>query len=184
VTLTGRSPGRAVAGYAAAAGADLVVSATHGHGFLTRLVLGSVAADLLRGAPCSFLCVPGSAASHAAARETVAARPLRETVPSTAWETAVERLSDRHAGHLCALALADAHGNAGSEVGPLPLASVGYAAEARTLVLTFGKTPAETPQLTYVVRGVTAVDRHVEPDGTVRVLEVVGADGSALLRFL
>jgi nucleotide-binding universal stress UspA family protein len=71
VTLTGRSPGRAVAGFAAAAGADLVVSATHGHGFVARLVLGSVAAELLRGAPCSFLCVPGSATTHAAARETV-----------------------------------------------------------------------------------------------------------------
>lgn len=189
VTLSGRSPGRAVVGFALAAGADLVVSATHGHGFLARLVLGSVATELLRGAPCSFLCVPGSAAAHAAARETAAARLLRETVPSTEWASALDRLSERRAGHPCALASGDARESASGEgasgeVGPLPLAGIGYAPDARTLVLTFGATPAATPQLTHVVRGVTAVDTHVEPDGTVRVLEVAGADGSALLRFL
>lgn len=63
VALVGHSPGASLTDFAVAWGADLVVSAKHGHGTLTRLALGSVAADLLHDAPCSFLCVPAPAAS-------------------------------------------------------------------------------------------------------------------------
>jgi nucleotide-binding universal stress UspA family protein len=64
LTLEG-APGRIVSEFARAVQADLVVSATHGYGFLHRLVVGSVAAELLRTAPCSYLCVPGTALARA-----------------------------------------------------------------------------------------------------------------------
>jgi nucleotide-binding universal stress UspA family protein len=57
-------PGKSLVDFAEASAADLIVSATHGYGFMNRLMLGSVATDLLRHAPCSLLCVPGSAVSH------------------------------------------------------------------------------------------------------------------------
>ncbi|HEY9479521.1 MAG TPA: universal stress protein, partial [Gemmatimonadaceae bacterium] len=59
VVLSGR-PGSALVDFAASSNADLVVSGTHGYGFFNRLVLGSVATQLVRGAPCSVLIVPGS----------------------------------------------------------------------------------------------------------------------------
>lgn len=59
-------PGKALVDFAEASAADLIVSATHGYGFLNRIMLGSVATDLLRHAPCSLLCVPGAAVSHVA----------------------------------------------------------------------------------------------------------------------
>jgi nucleotide-binding universal stress UspA family protein len=58
----------ALIAHAKAVDADLIVLATHGYGFLRRAVLGSVAADLVRRAPCSLLIVPGSARTLAAAR--------------------------------------------------------------------------------------------------------------------
>ncbi|HYO16936.1 MAG TPA: universal stress protein [Thermoanaerobaculia bacterium] len=42
----------------AEAGADLVVLGTHGLGGFDRMVIGSVAADVVRHAPCSVLVVP------------------------------------------------------------------------------------------------------------------------------
>jgi universal stress protein E len=42
----------------AESGADLVVLGTHGLGGFDRLVIGSIAADLVRHAPCSVLVVP------------------------------------------------------------------------------------------------------------------------------
>jgi nucleotide-binding universal stress UspA family protein len=48
--------------------ADLVACATHGYGFFRRAILGSVAATLIRTAPCSVLSVPGHAQTVAAAR--------------------------------------------------------------------------------------------------------------------
>ena len=64
VALVSGNPGAAVCDYAEASGADLVVSSTHGHGVVTRLSLGSVAAQLLRDTPCSYLCVPGRHATR------------------------------------------------------------------------------------------------------------------------
>ena len=62
-------PGKALVDFAEASAADLIVSSTHGYGFLNRILLGSVATDLLRHAPCSLLCVPGSAVSHVPERQ-------------------------------------------------------------------------------------------------------------------
>lgn len=45
----------------AEAGADLVVLGTHGLGGFDRMVIGSVAADVVRHAPCSVLVVPPAA---------------------------------------------------------------------------------------------------------------------------
>ena len=67
VTLTGRA-GVALADFAEATKADLVVSGTHGWGFFNRLILGSVATDLLHRAPCSALIVPGAAVRRAEGR--------------------------------------------------------------------------------------------------------------------
>lgn len=64
VSLVSVGAGAAICDYAEAAGADLVVSSTHGHGVIARLAPGSVAAQLLRDAPCSYLCIPGRHAAR------------------------------------------------------------------------------------------------------------------------
>jgi nucleotide-binding universal stress UspA family protein len=51
--------------------ADLVVMATHGHGGYQRMLLGSVAATIVREAPCSVLLVPPSAAFGDAVADAV-----------------------------------------------------------------------------------------------------------------
>jgi nucleotide-binding universal stress UspA family protein len=44
--------------------ADLIAAGSHGYGFITRLVVGSVTSKLLRGAACAVLVVPPDAAPH------------------------------------------------------------------------------------------------------------------------
>jgi nucleotide-binding universal stress UspA family protein len=185
VRLTGPSPGRAVIDFAAASSADLVVSATHGHGFFTRLVLGSVATELLRGAPCSFLCVPGAAATHASSRAGAAAPGLRsQSIASEHWGDALGRLAERMAGQPCALALAEARGAARHEIGALRLASIAYSPPGRVAGFAFGAPGADGPHLTHAVRDVTAVDWLVDASGVVRAVHVAGTEGEATLRFL
>jgi nucleotide-binding universal stress UspA family protein len=70
ITLRGHL-GHALVDFATSKNVDLVVSGTHGYGFFNRLILGSVAKQLVHGAPCSVLAVPGSAAIRAATREHV-----------------------------------------------------------------------------------------------------------------
>ncbi len=62
VMLEGNASDQLVS-FARSSDADLVVLSTHGYGFLRRMILGSVAATIVRSAPCSVLCVPGSARS-------------------------------------------------------------------------------------------------------------------------
>ncbi len=66
-----------IVGAARAEGADLVVMSTHGHGGFERLVVGSVAATVVREAPCSVLLVPPTAAFGDAIAEAV----LSQTAP-------------------------------------------------------------------------------------------------------
>lgn len=75
VLLT-RHPGAALLDFVVAVQADLVASGTHGYGFMNLLLLGSVAVDLLRGAPCSLLCVPGSPVSRVSAHPSSADSPV------------------------------------------------------------------------------------------------------------
>lgn len=53
--LHGGSPARAIVDYAAGIGAGLIVMSTHGRTGLRRVVLGSVAADVVRSATCPVL---------------------------------------------------------------------------------------------------------------------------------
>jgi nucleotide-binding universal stress UspA family protein len=60
-TLSTGGPAHVIAEVAQAAGADLIVSGTRGHGQISGLLLGSVTHRLLHIAPCPVLAVPAKA---------------------------------------------------------------------------------------------------------------------------
>ena len=76
-TVTGQ-PGSTISAEAAAWDADLVVLGSHGRTGLTRIVLGSVARDVLQHAPCSVVVVRRHAEPVRLARRApaVSVRPL------------------------------------------------------------------------------------------------------------
>ena len=68
-------PAAVIAETAEEAGADLIVMGTHGRTGLTRVIMGSVAEDVLRRAPCPVLTVrspvPVAAEERAASHEAL-----------------------------------------------------------------------------------------------------------------
>ncbi len=72
IHLTGNAAEQ-LAQFATDVDADLIVTATRGLNFMRRLLVGSVATALLRGSPCSVLCIPGSARTHAVAESAAGA---------------------------------------------------------------------------------------------------------------
>jgi nucleotide-binding universal stress UspA family protein len=70
-------PAREIVGYSRDSGIDLIVMGTHGRTGLERMLMGSVAEKVLRGATCSVLVVklPGDRQSVAPDLEVAAAAP-------------------------------------------------------------------------------------------------------------
>ncbi len=79
------NPAREILAEAEASGADLIALATHGHGGLRRLVMGSVAAAVTREAPCEVLMVRPRlpAAAHVTPASELPVVPEREALAET-----------------------------------------------------------------------------------------------------
>ena len=54
-------PATEILAFAAGVQADLVATGSHGHGFITRMLIGSVATRIVRGSTCSVLTIPHDA---------------------------------------------------------------------------------------------------------------------------
>jgi len=59
ITLAG-DPAEQLLDYAARDHSDLIACGSHGHGFIERMLVGSVATKLLRSSPCTLLLIPAS----------------------------------------------------------------------------------------------------------------------------
>lgn len=57
-------PATELLAHAKSVDADLIATGSHGHGFISRLVIGSVTTRLVRGSSCSVLAVPQASLPH------------------------------------------------------------------------------------------------------------------------
>jgi hypothetical protein len=55
-------PATELLAFANSVGADLIATGSHGHGFVARMLVGSVATKIIRYSTCSVLAVPAPAA--------------------------------------------------------------------------------------------------------------------------
>ncbi|HUF27041.1 MAG TPA: universal stress protein [Gemmatimonadaceae bacterium] len=169
-TLTLRGdPARALLEAAAQAGADLIVCGTHGRGFMQRMVLGSVASRLLRGAACSVLLVPNS-------------RP-ESTIALTDWASELQRFTDRNASRLAILEIDDPAIGAQAQVLDFPFIGAAWDPRTTRIELMLGGPRPDVPHLTHVIDGATSLDVLVGGDGRDRVLCATHAAGKTLLTF-
>ncbi|MCU0635465.1 MAG: universal stress protein [Gemmatimonadaceae bacterium] len=176
-------PARAVVEFAEATGADLVVSATHGYGFMHRLVVGSVATELLRSAPCSFLCVPGSALDHASTRAQLAARYLTETLDAEDWPAAMEKLTREEGTRPASLEVDGPAFGAQVVVSHVPFIGAAFERAGARVQLMFGAADARGYHITHAFQEVTAIDLLRDESDVPRVVRFVHADGQTLLTF-
>jgi nucleotide-binding universal stress UspA family protein len=167
--------------FAAEMQADLVVTATHGYGFVRRFVLGSVAAALLRKAPCSVLAVPGSA--HTAAMTRAAAVPNARTC-SFALDQLDHELSvmaKRNAGRRCMIEIDTLDDGAQTLGHDLPLHGLSFDARAGELTMMFGASGERGAHLSHRVTGVSAVQLSSNAGGVDQALRVQHAAGQTLI---
>jgi nucleotide-binding universal stress UspA family protein len=168
--------------HVSAYGADLVVSATHGYGFLRRMVLGSVTAELVREAPCSVLCVPGSARTLAAARAQASAlHDNTRTFDAAQIDAELFDFSVRNVGRASSVEVDQPSIGAQSLGHHLALVGVAYEAETRTATLMFGASMLEGEHLSHQIANVLSVDLITDHSGRDRVLRFAHEGGQTLI---
>jgi len=161
--------------------ADLVVLATHGYGFLRRMILGSVAAELVRHAPCSVLCIPGSARTLLAARSRPATSSQTRSLDMAVLDAELNAFTARNAGRSCTVEID--RRDLGAQILGHGLPLVGATAEmtAPRVTLMFGASTLLGEHISHTIPDVTAVDLRTNSVGQEQVLRIAHADGQTLI---
>lgn len=178
VVLRGSAPAE-ILGFAQSAEADLVV-AGHGHRRpLERLVGGSVASRLFRGAQCALLLAPDvqPEASLGDAPDTV----TEVFEHRMHWPVELVRFTARNSGRPATLEIDDELLGAQVLARRYPFIGADYDWRDDAVELSFGDPTTRRGHLTHVVKGATTVSIQRGPGGIDRVLRVSRDDGQALV---
>lgn len=182
VTLTGNA-GEETIRFAAASNADLIVCGTHGHGFLRRLILGSVATKLIRNAPCSVLCVPGSARQRAGSRSIRRSDTATRAYAMAEWNKALHEFSRRNEGRLCTIEIEHAAMGAQIQGTSIPFIAANYDDNANVAELMFGERTLVGRHFSNTIPGVTSIDVEVDESGADESLKVANSNGRTVITF-
>jgi nucleotide-binding universal stress UspA family protein len=158
---------------------DLIVTGSHGFGFLTRLWLGSVSQRLVRGARCSVLVAPPQDGPS-----YVDELPAATTrFASYEWAERLEEFTRRNAGRSATMEVIDPDLGAQIENHDMPLLGVDFDARDASIHVMLGDDRLEGRHLTRTVRGATAVQVLRTPDGRDLMLRVAHGRGQTLVTF-
>lgn len=166
----------------AATEADLMVTATHGYGFIRRMVLGSVAAELVRSAPCSLLCVPGGAHTLAAARAQAAARHDQTRVLElSGLDAELFDFSVRNIGRPCTVEVSQRSIGVRALGHHLPLVGVTHDRHSAGMTLMFGASTLEGTHLSHLVPGVRGVELQSDRAMRDQALRITHEEGVTMV---
>ena len=130
-------PATELLAFAASVNADLIATGSHGHGFVARMLVGSVTTRILRCATCSVLAVPHAAAMTKA---RIVAEPSTTTALARGdWSEALEEFSRQNAGRRSTLEADDPDLGAQAQENAYPLISASYDDELGRVELVFGE---------------------------------------------
>jgi nucleotide-binding universal stress UspA family protein len=168
--------------FAGSVHADLIATGSHGHGFVTRMLVGSVATRIVRAATCSVLTVP-----HAAVLTDERTRilpTLGRAVPRDDWATALGDFARRNAGRRTLLEVDDAELGAQAQEFDYQLTGAAFDHNDGRVSLMFGDAHGVGHHLTRSITGATAVDILGERGGRDLALRVAHGKGQTLLTFV
>jgi nucleotide-binding universal stress UspA family protein len=175
-------PAAEVLAYSARVGAPLVATGSTGRGFFARLVVGSVATQLLRASPVSVLAVPTPNAEETDRIERLLAS-TRETSEAAQWPAMIAMFSRQNAGRPTRLEVDDPSLGAQTQECGYALVGATYDRRDGRLELMLGDVVTGARRLTHSVGGVRSLAVRTEPDGRDETLQVCHGAGQTMLTF-
>lgn len=171
---------RELLAFASSVNADLIATGSHGHGFIARMLVGSVATKILRGSTCSVLVVPPAAPLPAGA---LAGAAKVTTVPRPEWAATLDRFTQRNLGRRGLLQVDDPEIGAQAQGNDFPLLGATYDHNDGRVELMFGELGAFDRHLTRSIGQVSSIDVLTDTAGRDVALRVAHGAGQTLLTF-
>jgi nucleotide-binding universal stress UspA family protein len=174
-------PAAEVMRFAHNAHVDMIATGSHGHGFVTRMLVGSVATRILRAATCAVLTVPHAAVMTDA--RTMVVPPLGHSMPRCDWASVLADFSARNAARRTLLEVDDAEIGAQAQEFDYPIRGATYDHNDRRISLMFGNERG-TLHLTRGIADPSSVDLLTDSGGRDVALRIAHGKGQTLLTFV
>jgi nucleotide-binding universal stress UspA family protein len=180
VVLQG-DPATELLAFATSVNADLIATGSHGHGFVTRMLIGSVTTRILRCATCSVLTVPHSAAMTQA--RTTVEPPVITALDQPQWSHSLNDFTRRNIGRRGVLEVDDPEIGAQAQEHDYPLLGATYDQHDGRVELMFGELGDIDRHLTRGIGDVARIDILTDDRGRDIALRIAHGAGQTLLTF-
>jgi len=174
-------PATEILAFAASVNADLIATGSHGHGFVARMLIGSVTTRILRCSTCSVLTVP-----HAAAMtrmRTTVEPPVIKTLQRPEWAIQLDDFSRRNVGRRGVLEVDDPEIGAQAQENDYPFLGATYDHYDDRVELMVGELGDVQRHLTRSIGSVSGIDVLTNERGRDIALRVAHGAGQTLLTF-
>lgn len=170
ITLTGK-PSRALLDFARSAHVDAIVTGSRGAGFVDRMLVGSTATGLIRGAQVMVLGVPARSA------------PVVGPVGQDEWEQRLRDFTHRNAGREATLEVDDPELGAQTVHRGYPFLGAAWDHHDQRVEVMMGEQDT-TRHFTRGIGGVTSVDVLTDGHGRDAVLRIAHGSGQTILTLV
>jgi len=180
VMLSG-DPATELETYAGRVGADLIATGSHGDGFVSRIVLGSVTTKLLRIADCAVLVIPPDA-GHSDRLGAGANATL--TLERSRWSEVLDDFTRRNVGRRTRLEVDDPYIGAQSQELDYPLLGVTFDPIDDRVEIMLGELGVGEPHLSRSIGDVESLDVMTNGDAQDVALRLRHGTGQTILTLL
>ena len=181
VTLSG-DPARTLLGFAQVTGIGLIAMGTQGLGFVHRMLAGSVATRVVRGAECAVLVVP-SRATVGFPERIGGGWTVESGSDPVWWTTRLQAFTQENAGRRARLEVDDPTLGAQALLEDYVVRGVAYDPRDGRVELMLA-IDGDTAHLTHSISGVTSIDVLRDAQGRDHTLRIVRGDAQTLLTLM
>lgn len=167
--------------HATAVGADLIVTGSHGHGFVARMIIGSVATKIIRSSAVAVLTVPHMVAIRQEDRQGEPTSMM--LMPRDDWDTRLDDFTRRNAGRPVVLEVDDPEIGARAQEHGYPLAGVSYDRHDHRVYLMLGSVGNVHQHLSRSIGDVTSIDVITDGQGRDLGMQIVHGAGETIVSF-
>jgi len=177
VTRTGKAS-REILQFAREKEADLIVTGNRGAGLVERVLVGSTATGIIRGAQCAVLAVPAPRTDQRLAWPDAGTRVGFE---SNRWAEELDAFTKRNVGRLASLEVDDPEIGAQAQEHGYPLLGVTWDHHDERVEIMVGDFEGAGRHLTRGIGGVTEIDLLSDKAGRDWILRIAHPPGQTIL---